>query len=880
MAVIASLAALASRLVFFAAGLVPLVQLLKGRKGSHGRGVASTLLALLALCLSSTLGSGDAARLPWLAALFVGMALLLLAMQRLLGKGNALAIYSAAALLLGIGTCVIFDVTGGGYAKQVVLVLGSLFVAALLAGTARRHPDLADRMLAGHPRGLFAIALVLFAVAPVLGRLTGSSAGGASNWVLGNSVQPSEAAKVIMVVALASYLAANAARLTKFSPRGIVPIFLVFVASLLMLVLANDFGCALILFAIALIMIACSTEHGTFYFVIIVVAFALFGVLAYFVSGTVRNRLALWLHPSEDLYGYGQLALGRAVIANGGILGCGLGHGLKFLQLPEASSDFVFSPLVEELGFLGGLVTLSCYAVIVVSSARIASRYQRGTFQRNLTIGLGELVGIEAIIIVGGVVGALPLTGITLPLVSQGGSSVLCTMTALGLACGYERESGQEADSPSLAAPAVFAGLNVLVLAVCLIMTAGIQTSEGIRACGTTSHQDLRASIVTSDGVTLAYDDPADDGADAEVTRRYPQGSLAAHVLSRYAGGIDAKGDDLRGHSGIRNLLALPDKGDDLTLTIDSRVQAAAEQQLAGTSGAIVCLDPSSGAVLALASAPTFDPSAPYDDSDTATASSLYLDRATSGSYEPGSTFKLVTLSAALERGVATPSTQYDAPATMDFDGVTVTNFQNEAYGTLSLTDATTYSVNTVYAQVGVQLGGDALASQAEAYGFNHDLPFDLSTTSPVFNAPTTTGELAWTADGSPIGNAGIGTNPLHMALVMGAIANGGTMVGPHLYQGEDTTQLATTVSAGTAATILDILSANPAGDNASAYHLIGKTGTDEVPGEASNAWYVGVAYNGDKSVVVTAVIEHAGTGFEAALPRAAAVADAALALP
>ncbi len=191
-------------------------------------------------------------------------------------------------------------------------------------------------------------------------------------------------------------------------------------------------------------------------------------------------------------------------------------------------------------------------------------------------------------------------------------------------------------------------------------------------------------------------------------------------------------------------------------LTIDSEVQKAAQAALAGHRGACVVVDPRSGALLAMASSPTFAPATideAWETLSSADAAPL-VSRATQALYPPGSTFKVVTMTGALGSGIATPGTAYPGPGRTEIGNAPVTNFEGGSYGRLDLSSALSRSVNTVFAQLAVDMGPELLVSQADAFGFDHDVPFELPVQTSLMPDPDemTVWETAWAGVGQPVG--------------------------------------------------------------------------------------------------------------------------------
>ena len=301
-------------------------------------------------------------------------------------------------------------------------------------------------------------------------------------------------------------------------------------------------------------------------------------------------------------------------------------------------------------------------------------------------------------------------------------------------------------------------------------------------------------------------------------------------------------------------MMGKTEQGNDVTLTIDSDVQKAAEDALQGRNGACIIVDSGSGAVKALASAPTYNNNDIEDLlSNENSNSSAMFNRATQALYAPGSTFKIVTLATALATNTCKEDDVFDAPGTMDIGGGKVTNYQKSSYGRITLSRATEVSSNTAFAQVGEKLDSDKLVKGAENFMFNKKINFDIPMAQALMPDPDemTLWETAWAAAGVPVGEhnspAGPQTSVLQMALVGCAIANNGVVNQPYLVKqiknpsGEvsytsDVSELCRPVSSDIArrvATVLEgVVKRGTGGDaNISGITIAGKTGTAEKGG-------------------------------------------------
>lgn len=405
-----------------------------------------------------------------------------------------------------------------------------------------------------------------------------------------------------------------------------------------------------------------------------------------------------------------------------------------------------------------------------------------------------------------------------------------------------------------------------------------------------------RGRILDRNGVVLAETVEQPDGS---FVRHYPDAfapNTVGYHSSRYgSSGAEAAGDRvLRGvdeRTSIRglfeDLLHIRKEGDDVRLTLDAELQRAAEAAMGDGPGALVALDPQDGDILAMVSTPSFDPNVPIDDQFEALTNdpaSPLLNRATQGLYTPGSTFKTVTLAAALEAGLVTPEDAAECPARIEVLDFPVTS-NNEPPGkrTRTVADAYAYSCNTYFAQLGIELGEERLTEMARALGLLDPVPFEL---------PTVAGTLATTPDflGSDqslavtaFGQGELQLTPLHLALVAAAAANDGMVPKPHLLTSTDSEEWRRAMSPEAAADLASIMEYGVQAGWASTaavpgISVAGKTGSAEVePGASSHAVFIAFAPVDDPQIAVAVLKERAGAGSREAGPVAKAVIEAAL---
>ncbi len=413
-----------------------------------------------------------------------------------------------------------------------------------------------------------------------------------------------------------------------------------------------------------------------------------------------------------------------------------------------------------------------------------------------------------------------------------------------------------------------------------------------------------RGAIISADGVELAVNEK--DGQ--YFVRQYPQGALTSPWLGynslRYgrAGLERVYNEDLSGESGLlgitgywARIIGRPHRGADLKLTIDMTVQRAAAEALGDRKGAVVAIDPKTGAILAMVSYPRYDPNRlaeQWDDINTDPDRPLF-NRAIQGLYPPGSVFKTVVAGAALQEDVASPDTSYVDEGTVGAGGYIVHNYADRVYGEHSFTEAYARSINTTFAKVGVQLGTETLARYADEFGFNRSFPWPLGGVVSVFPDPESM-DKAHLAQAS-FGQGEVLATPLEIALATSAIANGGDIMQPYIVHQvvdyhqnvlEETRPRVWTnpLSAETAAQMKELMvRVVEAGTGTSAaiagVQVAGKTGTAEVDNGDPHAWFAGFAPASDPQVVVVALVENAGTGGGVAAPVVKHVIAAALGL-
>jgi peptidoglycan glycosyltransferase len=366
-----------------------------------------------------------------------------------------------------------------------------------------------------------------------------------------------------------------------------------------------------------------------------------------------------------------------------------------------------------------------------------------------------------------------------------------------------------------------------------------------------------------------------------------------------YNDDLTGKTDEFR--SLLDELRGREREGDDVFTNLDPQAQRTALDGLAGRAGSVVALDPRTGRVRVFASVPGYNPNTVPDQFRQLSRDprSPLLDRAAQSGYPPGSTFKVVTATAALDSGEFTPTSVVDGKSPKRIGGVFLNNFGNEDFGPITLTTALTNSVNTGWASVGEKLGKGTLFEYMRRYGFYRkpliDLPRDEKRASGVYGR---NGELLRPSDAIDIGRVAIGqerlqVTPLQMAEVASAVANGGSLMRPHLVRtikNRDGRVVSTTkpseqsevMKRSTAVQLAAMMAKVVQEGTGTAAALegidvAGKTGTAE-KGIANQAWFIGFAPVRNPRVAIAVTVELTqGQGGTVAAPIAKQVMESLL---
>ena len=428
-----------------------------------------------------------------------------------------------------------------------------------------------------------------------------------------------------------------------------------------------------------------------------------------------------------------------------------------------------------------------------------------------------------------------------------------------------------------------------------------------------------RGLVYARDGRTVLADNRAQGSGQSRIyTRIYPSGDLFAHPVgySFIRNGRrsleQSRNEDLAGEedefaSILSELEDSRQEGFDLVTNLDPAGQRAAVQGLAGRKGAVVAIEPSTGKVRVMASVPSYDANGVPDGFSelNRNADKPLLNRTTQEAYPPGSTFKVVTAAAALDSGKFRPDSVIDGSSPRTISGAPLTNSGGQDFGPISLTEALTNSVNTVWAQIGEQIGRGTLLDYMDRFGFNEDPKLDYPPEQMVASGIRDgKGRLLGGGAGFDSGRVAIGqgglegeirASPLQMAQVAGAVGNGGRLMKPRLTdrvvrkdgrvkQRIEPDLQAQVIKRETAGQLAGMMSKVVEEGTATAAALegipvAGKTGTAEVDNATANqAWFIAFAPVERPRMAIAVTIERTqGQGGTEAAPVAKQVLEALL---
>ena len=693
-------------------------------------------------------------------------------------------------LLSGLGLLTIWRVAPLFGARQTAwLLVASLALIAILRAPAdlrwlQRYRYL---WLLG---GLSLVLLTLF-----LG--TNPSGGEPHLWLgcCGIYFQPSEPLRLLLVAFMASFvsrrhLARHLVQGRQSWAQNFAPLLAIWALSIALLIAQRDLGTGtLLLLLLGIMLFIVSARWQVLLFSGLLALLG--GGAAALGSQAVRTRLSAWLNPWADpLGGSYQLIQSLLAFASGGLLGRGPGFGFPQV-VPAVHTDFIAAAIGEEWGLLGVISLLGLNAALIYRGLRIAAR-QRELYGRILAGGVASALGLQSVMILAGILRLGPLTGVTLPFVSYGGSSLLTSFVALALLLRLSAQQSTGRNTGGLLQLQALFSLAWLALALMALWWGVVRGPQLLRR-GDNPRRWLVERYVPRGRILDRADRllAGTTGSPGNYRRIYPQPSAASvvgfHSPVYGQAGLEAALDgllhgdqngDVWGTAWHTLIRGFNPPGSDVRLTLDLPLQRALAQALSGGRGAAVVLSLPRGEVLALYSAPSFNPQTLEQDWPQLIESPAgpLLNRATQARYQPGMALTPFLLAWATEQGAASPAAPAPQPlAPVDVGAQQLTCAAPQALppeGT-SYAQALNAGCPGPFAALGQRLGSQGLQQAFTAFGLLQAPPIPLAASAPAtVDWPTQPAELAREA----IGQGQLTVSPLQMARALAALLGDGSL--------------------------------------------------------------------------------------------------------
>ncbi len=812
------------------------------------------------------------------------------------------------ALLISIGLIILSRIELNKSLKQFAIAALSLIIGMFVPAFLKRFGFLPDLGYIYAGVGLAMLLIVLILGSTIYGSKINYTIGGIT-------FQPSELVKIIFVFAIAALLGKAESFFDIFIAT------LMAAAHVVILVCSRDLGSGLIFFVTYIFMLFIATRSYVFLGAGILTGIA-GALLSYRIFRHVQVRVQAFIDPFStiDNQGY-QITQSLFGLSYGSYFGTGLMKGTPS-DIPFVDSDFIFSAISEEMGAVFAIclliVCLSCF-LIMMRTCMSAD----GRFLRLIAGGLGVMYIFQVFLTVGGGIKFIPLTGVTLPFVSYGGTSMLASVISFYIIQGIisehrealhkEKEEGTaiERRRPRTVETWItFGTFAIIFLAMSIYLAVYVGTHEQVLISNSynsrqklLAKENIRGTIYDRGGKVLAttlYDD------NGKEYRSYPYGSLFAHVV-----GFSTKGktglEAAENYYLLNSNVSLSEKvendidgkknpGNDVYTSLDATLQQVASDSLGVCRGAVIVSEVKTGRILAMVSKPDFDPNTIVQNWDKYVAnsddSSVLLNRATQGLYAPGSTFKIVT---ALEYIKENPDSyaeyRYNCKGRYTHGDDSINCYHGSVHGGVDLYDSFSKSCNASFANIGMTLDRETYGKTLNKLLFNEKLPLDInySVSKLKVDKDTTDSDMIQISIGQGIASV----TPMELHLITTAIANEGIMMKPCLvdrivdgngnilkeYKPEEYKALMSEEEADILKELMKGVVKDGTGKRLQSefYDAAGKTGSAEFGGDVkdSHAWFTGFAPVDDPKISVTIVVESIGSGGEYAVPIAKRIIDA-----
>ena len=876
----------------------------KGRRGTYTRQVILIVFTHFSCFLSICLKTGDLRYLIFYAVFQILILLIVESVPMLYPRVNRLLINNSC-MLISIGIIMLTRLDINEAFKQLIVTAVSFLIAMFI-------PLIMTKMngIPNKPYIYALIGIVLLASVNMLGVITNGSK--LSITIFGVSFMPSEFVKITFVLFLAGLLCLGN------DIKSLIIATVLAAIHVLILAMSNDLGAALILFVVFVLLVFVATKNYI-YLSIGTLAGCSISYLAYFLFRHVRVRVAAFIDPFSviDKEGY-QITQSLFALSSGGWFGTGLFNGTPD-NIPYVETDFIFSAITQELGILFSidlvLICLSCFLMFINISFKF-----RDSFYKYVSIGFGITYIFQIFLTVGGGIKFIPLTGVTLPLVSYGGSSIMATIFTVFIIEGLYVIRGKSIQNVSnsisekdvkkqnrivLALSYFFSALFIVMLTRLSIYVVNnkqelINNSYNPMQEVLLEH-NIRGSIYSRNNEILAETLVDKEGNE---TRFYPFYSFFSHVVGYSTNGntgIEAQANyylinsnqpltervsaDLNGKKYI---------GDGVVTTLDVPLQTVAYSALGNYSGAIVVSNPKTGEIYACVSKPDFDPNEINDiwnDLLNDSSSSVLLNRATQGLYPPGSTFKIITLLEYIKENPESFEKYYfNCPGYLQVENGKIICYNKHAHGGVNLKSSFAKSCNSSFGNIGLMLDRKAFNKTLDSLLFNSDLPLSMNYSRSKANVSQDFDELTMVR--TAFGQGETLMTPMHLNMITSAIANDGVLMKPYLissvvnsnmntvesFKSEEYKTLMTKEEAEILKEYMRAVVTSGTGTKlkSNLYSACGKTGSAEFSdfSSATHSWFTGFAPEENPEICVTIILENAGSGNLRAVPMAKRIFD------
>lgn len=690
-------------------------------------------------------------------------------------------IFPAVAALIGLGMLTIWRLSPDLGLKQALWFLFGtlLFVIALYT------KDLILTLKNFKYVWLF-LGLVLIGLTFFIG--VNPNGSGQRLWlrVFNFYIQPSEPLKLLLIAYLAGFFADQIRPNTNWLSSVLPTLIIVLFAGLLLLA-QRDLGTASLFVILYLLMLSVTTQKRRLLWAIPALALVA-GLIGYFAFDVVKTRVDIWLNPWLNTSGSAwQLAQAQIAIAAGGLTGTGPGLGSPQF-VPVAVSDFIFTSIAEELGLFGTSAVLFMLLLIIIRGIKIALS-SKTTFGRYLAFGISSWFALQTILIVGGNMGLLPLTGVTLPFISYGGSSLVTNLIAIMLLLRISTETAPQETSEKIRSPYKLVAAIFTIIFVLMLLWNGylafLKQDELLSRVenprwAVYDRFSPRGEIYALSGEKLV--EVVGEPGSYRLWQNYPQLSNTlgyAHPAFGQTGLQASQYALLRGYAGTspeeswKNQLLYnqPLPGLDIMLNLNLGLQEKADELLGDHNGSVVLMNAQTGEIYAMSSHPNFDAnqiSETWDSLMSRTDAPL-LNRATQGSYPLGTLANTIAMNSLMESNPALDLPYADHLAKLDpycyaamqASGTSLNGYQ---FGCESVSNDILQTVDPAL-----------LLTDLENLGL-FEAP-DLAIQTAQADQPLTEEEL----DANPLLVSNIHVSPLQMALVAATITNNGIRPAPAL---------------------------------------------------------------------------------------------------